>query len=109
RADAGGTLRDFSAAEIQRFYMAAMVNEAAKIVGDGIAQRPLDVDVTKLYGYGFPRWRGGPMHWADQEGLAELLDDITMWAQSDPEVWTPAPLLVALVADGRRFADLNVD
>ncbi|MDA7598521.1 3-hydroxyacyl-CoA dehydrogenase NAD-binding domain-containing protein [Alphaproteobacteria bacterium] len=109
RADADGTLRDFSAAEIQRFYMAAMVNEAAKIVGDGIAQRPLDVDVTKLYGYGFPRWRGGPMHWADQEGLAELLDDITMWAQSDPEFWTPAPLLVALVADGRRFADLNAD
>lgn len=41
--------------------MAAMVNEAAKVVGEGIAVRPLDVDVTLLHGYGFPRWRGGPI------------------------------------------------
>lgn len=99
--------RDFTAEEIQRFYMAAMVNEAAKVVGEGIARRPLDVDVTKLYGYGFPRWRGGPLLWADTVGLDRLLSDIRDWAESDPYFWQPAPLLEQLVAEGRRFADLN--
>lgn len=107
RAEAGTTQRTFTDAEIQRFYMAAMVNEAAKVVGEGIAKRPLDVDVTKLYGYGFPRWRGGPMHWADQEGLPAILDDILTWEKSDPEFWSPAPLLVQLVKDGQTFDDLN--
>ena len=107
RAAAGITPRAFTDAEIQRYYMAAMVNEAAKVVAEGIAARPLDVDVTKLYGYGFPRWRGGPMHWADQEGLPALLDDILAWAKTDPEFWAPAPLLVQLVKDGQTFADLN--
>lgn len=107
RVAAGTTPRRFTDAEIQRRYMAAMVNEAAKVVAEGIAARPLDVDVTKLYGYGFPRWRGGPMHWADQEGLPALLEDILAWGKADPDFWTPAPLLVQLVKDGRSFADLN--
>jgi len=64
--------------------MAAMVNEAAKVVGEGIAKRPLDVDVTLLYGYGFPRYRGGPLKWADMQGLPALLDDIKSWAEDDP-------------------------
>ena len=92
---------------IQRRYMAAMVNEAAKVVGEGIAARPLDVDVTLLYGYGFPRWRGGPMLWADMEGLPGLLSDIQAWAKDDPYFWQPAPLLEQLVAEGRTFSDLN--
>jgi 3-hydroxyacyl-CoA dehydrogenase len=92
---------------IQRRYMAAMVNEAAKVVGEGIAARPLDVDVTLLYGYGFPRWRGGPMLWADLEGLPGLLSDIQAWAKDDPYFWQPAPLLEQLVAEGRTFSDLN--
>ena len=99
--------RTFDAAEIQRFYMAAMVNEAAKVVEEGIAQRPLDVDVTLLYGYGFPRWRGGPLHWADSEGLPALLADIEAWAAEDPYFWQTAPLLQRLVAEGRTFASLN--
>ncbi|MEQ5870964.1 enoyl-CoA hydratase/isomerase family protein [Sagittula sp. NFXS13] len=98
---------DFTPEMIQRRYMAAMVNEAAKVVGEGIAARPLDVDVTLLYGYGFPRWRGGPMHWADSVGLDALLDDIKGWAKDDPYFWQPAPLLEQLVAEGRTFSDLN--
>ncbi|MFW2589427.1 3-hydroxyacyl-CoA dehydrogenase NAD-binding domain-containing protein [Sagittula sp. SSi028] len=101
--------QSFDAEQIQRRYMAAMVNEAAKVVGEGIAARPLDVDVTLLYGYGFPRWRGGPMHWADSVGLPALLDDIRTWAETDPYFWQPAPLLEQLVSDGRSFADLNKD
>ncbi|WP_394688892.1 3-hydroxyacyl-CoA dehydrogenase NAD-binding domain-containing protein [Hoeflea sp.] len=99
--------RTFTQEEIQRTYMAAMVNEAAKVVGEGIARRPLDVDVTLLYGYGFPRWRGGPMKWADTVGLPALLQDIKEWSKADPYFWQPAPLLEQLVADGRCFADLN--
>ena len=94
-------------AEIQRRTMAAMVNEAARVVEEGIASRPLDVDVVLVHGYGFPRWRGGPMLWADREGLAGLLDDIRRYGEEDDFFWRPAPLLERLAADGRRFADLD--
>jgi 3-hydroxyacyl-CoA dehydrogenase len=107
RAAQGITPRAFSDEEIVRRYMAAMVNEAAKVVGEGIARRPLDVDVTLLYGYGFPRYRGGPLKWADMAGLPGLLDDIGSWAQDDPYFWQPAPLLQQLVAENRSFDDLN--
>src|SRR5690606_22902502 len=59
RESAGSTPRRFSEDEIIRRYLAAMINEGAKVVEDGIALRPLDVDVVLLYGYGFPRYRGG--------------------------------------------------
>lgn len=72
RAVVDVTPRAVSEAEIQRHCMAAMVNEAARIVGDGIARQPLDVDVTLLYGYGFPGYRCGPLKWADMTGLAGL-------------------------------------
>ncbi len=107
RAAQGITPRDFSDEEIVRRYMAAMVNEAAKVVGEGIARRPLDVDVTLLYGYGFPRYWGGPLKWADIQGLPGLLADIRKWAEEDSQFWQPAPLLEKLVADGRSFDDLN--
>ncbi len=107
RAAQGITPRDFTDDEIVRRYMAAMVNEAARVVGEGIARRPLDVDVTLLYGYGFPRWRGGPMKWADMAGLPALLEDIRKWAEEDEYFWQPAPLLEQLVAEGRTFDDLN--
>ncbi|QEW22450.1 Fatty acid oxidation complex subunit alpha [Marinibacterium anthonyi] len=107
RAAQGITPRDFTDTEIVRRYMAAMVNEAARVVGEGIARRPLDVDVTLLYGYGFPRYRGGPLKWADMEGLPGLLADIKRYAGENPHFWQPAPLLEQLVAEGRTFEDLN--
>jgi 3-hydroxyacyl-CoA dehydrogenase len=103
----GITPRTFTDAEIVRRYMASMVNEAAKVVGEGIARRPLDVDMTLLFGYGFPRYRGGPLKWADLTGLAGLLKDIETYAQDDAYFWQPAPLLQELVRDGRSFDDLN--
>ncbi|TDE39048.1 FAD-dependent oxidoreductase [Antarcticimicrobium sediminis] len=109
RATQGITPRAFTDEEILRRYMASMVNEAARVVGEGIAKRPLDVDVTLLYGYGFPRYRGGPMKWADMQGLPALLADIKSWAKDDPYFWEPAPLLEQLVAEGRNFDDLNKD
>lgn len=107
RLELGITPRSFSDAEILRRYMAAMVNEAAKIVGEGIARRPLDVDMVSLMGYGFPRYNGGPLKWADLQGLPALLDDIKSYAKEDAFFWTPAPLLEQLVAQGRTFDDLN--
>ena len=84
-----------------------MVNEGANVVADKIALRPLDVDITLLYGYGFPRWRGGPMKYADEVGLDKILADIQTFAKEDPVFWKPSPLLVELVARGDNFESLN--
>lgn len=107
RAEQGITPRAFSDEEIVTRYMAAMVNEAAKVVGEGIARRPLDVDMTLLFGYGFPRYRGGPLKWADIEGLDKVLATIKAGAKDDAYFWQAAPLLEKLVAEGRTFDDLN--
>ncbi|MEY8799447.1 3-hydroxyacyl-CoA dehydrogenase NAD-binding domain-containing protein [Leisingera sp. XS_AS12] len=107
QAQQGVTPREFSDAEVLRRYMCAMVNEAAKVVGEGIARRPLDVDMVMLFGYGFPRFWGGPLKWADLQGLDGILADIRAYAAEDDFFWQPAPLLEQLVADGRRFDDLN--
>lgn len=101
------TPRDFADEDIVRRYMCAMVNEAAKVVGEGIAARPMDVDAVLLFGYGFPRHRGGPMYWADNEGLDRVLAWIKDYAQEDAWFWQAAPLLERLVAEGRKFGDLN--
>ncbi len=107
RAAKGIAARKISEQEIVDRYMAAMVNEAARVVEEGIALRPLDVDVTLLNGYGFPRWRGGPMQYADTVGLDKILADIERFAQEDDFLWQPASLLKRLVAEGKTFADLN--
>lgn len=99
--------RRFTDDEILRRYMAAMINEGAKVVAEGIAMRPLDVDVVMLHGYGFPRFRGGPMKYADTVGLPTILQDIRSFAREEPLFWTPAPLLERLVSEGREFASLN--
>ena len=107
RADLDIDPRDFTDAQIVTRTMAALVNEAARTVADGTALRPLDVDVVMLNGYGFPRWRGGPMHWADAQGLPEILAQIDALAAEDDHFWQAAPLLRDLVATGRRLAELN--
>ncbi|MCH8498518.1 MAG: 3-hydroxyacyl-CoA dehydrogenase [Marinobacter sp.] len=100
--------RVVSEQEILERCLYVMVNEAAKILEEGIASRALDVDVTWVYGYGFPRVRGGLLYWADQVGLAEILERVEFYYQSlGGEQWAPAGLLKALVAEGRCFGDLN--
>ncbi|MBB1627888.1 3-hydroxyacyl-CoA dehydrogenase NAD-binding domain-containing protein [Achromobacter sp. UMC71] len=107
RRRAGVTPRPFSHEDIQRRYLAAMINEAANVLHQGIALRPSDIDMVFLSGYGFPRHRGGPMHYADRVGLANVLADIRAFAQEDPAFWKPSPLLVQLADAGRDFASLN--
>ncbi len=107
RERAGVAPRSFTDEEIMRRYMAAMINEGANVVHEHIALRPLDVDVTLLYGYGFPRHRGGPLKYADSVGLANVLADIRAFAKEDPLFWRASPLLVELVERGADFASLN--
>jgi 3-hydroxyacyl-CoA dehydrogenase len=107
RKRAGVTPRSFTDGEIMRRYMAAMINEGANVVHQKIALRPLDVDVTFVHGYGFPRYRGGPMKYADMVGLSNILSDIREFAKEDPLFWQPSPLLVDLVEQGADFASLN--
>ncbi|KVD88973.1 3-hydroxyacyl-CoA dehydrogenase [Burkholderia sp. ABCPW 14] len=107
RAQKGVTPRAFTDEAIVRRYLAAMINEGANVVHEKIALRPLDVDAVFLHGYGFPRYRGGPMHYADTVGLANVLADIRAFAIEDPVFWKPSPLLVDLVARGETFASLN--
>ncbi|MQA66320.1 MAG: 3-hydroxyacyl-CoA dehydrogenase [Alphaproteobacteria bacterium] len=99
--------RTIPAQEIQDRILYAMINEGARIVDEGIAARPLDVDMVKVFGYGFPRWRGGPLCTVDIIGLPKVLDGIRAFARDDPLFWKPSALLERLVAEGKTFADLN--
>ncbi len=83
----------------------ALVNEGLRILEEGIAQRPGDIDVVYIYGYGFPAWRGGPMHYADAVGLDTVLSRINEFRDRfGAENWTPAPLLEKLVAGKTSIA-----
>jgi 3-hydroxyacyl-CoA dehydrogenase len=107
RTKAGVKPRPFAQDELQRRYLAAMINEGAKVVAERIALRPLDIDVVLVHGYGFPRYRGGPMKYADMMRLPTILTDIREFAKEDPLFWQPSPLLIKPVAEGRDFDSLN--
>ncbi|GAB4385456.1 FAD-dependent oxidoreductase [Albidovulum sp.] len=107
RARKGIVARPVGSAEIHRRLLAAMANEGARLLEEGVARRPSDIDVVMITGYGYPRWRGGPMHDADQAGLLSLRNALRDYAREDAAFWTPAPLWDELIKNGRRFADLN--
>ncbi|MGQ9366800.1 3-hydroxyacyl-CoA dehydrogenase NAD-binding domain-containing protein [Azospirillum sp. ST 5-10] len=104
----GVTRRAIADEEIVARCLFAMVNEGARILDEGIAARPLDIDVVYLNGYGFPRFRGGPMVHADRFGLAAVLARIEGFARGyQGWAWEPSPLLVRLATGGGNFAALN--
>ncbi|MGN6316321.1 3-hydroxyacyl-CoA dehydrogenase NAD-binding domain-containing protein [Trinickia sp.] len=107
RVRVGVSPRSFTDEEIVRRLMCAVINEAANVVREGIALRPLDVDVALIYGYGFPRYRGGPMKYADMLGLPTVLAELTRLSQEDAFFWRPSPLIVELVERGAGFSSLN--
>ncbi|HYL02550.1 MAG TPA: 3-hydroxyacyl-CoA dehydrogenase NAD-binding domain-containing protein [Steroidobacteraceae bacterium] len=84
-----------------------LVNEGARIVEEGIALRPGDIDVVYVNGYGFPAWRGGPMHWAEQAGLARVVETMRRLAPTHGARWRPAPLLERLAASGQGWDSLT--
>jgi 3-hydroxyacyl-CoA dehydrogenase len=106
RRKKGITPRKVSSQEIVERCLCALINEGARILEDGIAQRASDIDLVYLNGYGFPAYRGGPMFYADQTGLhvvARALQRIAAQPGSDPAAWTPAPLLTRLSKQGQTF------
>ncbi len=99
-----------TADEIVDRLIYALVNEGLRILEEGIAQRPSDIDVVYVYGYGFPAWRGGPMRYADSVGLDKVLARIKEFAERfSKENWTPAPLLEKLVAEKSTIAEFARD
>jgi 3-hydroxyacyl-CoA dehydrogenase len=107
RRQRGITPRSVGPQEIVERCIYALINEGARIIEDGIAQRSSDIDLVYLNGYGFPAYRGGPMFYADQTGLHEIvraLNSIAAQPGSDVDVWTPAPLLARLAHQGQTFS-----
>jgi 3-hydroxyacyl-CoA dehydrogenase len=99
--------RAISEDEIIKRCLYGMINEGAKLLEQGIALRPGDIDITYLTGYGFPAHHGGPMYLADRIGLDKVLADIRRFHAQDGFWWQPAPLLEKLVQEGKCFADLQ--
>ena len=106
RASLGITPRKISDEEIVQRLVYALVNEAAHILEEGIASKASDIDMVYLMGYGFPIYRGGPMNYADQVGLFNVVQSMKRFAQNpldDAKFWQPAPLLARLAAEGKTF------
>jgi 3-hydroxyacyl-CoA dehydrogenase len=99
-AEMGGEQRSFTDEEILRRLLFASVNEACKILEEGKAYRASDIDVMWLNGFGFPRYRGGLMYWADGIGVTEVYRQIQAWHQRYGERWTPSALLRRLAETG---------
>ncbi len=107
REKAGITPKPIAAADIVDRYMTAMISEAVRTLEDKIAARPLDIDMVLLFGYGFPRHLGGPMHYADTIGAKELINRIKTYAKEDSYYWRVPGLLRQMADDGTTFADMN--
>lgn len=106
RASLGITPRKISDEEIVQRLVYSLVNEAAHILEEGIASKASDIDMVYLMGYGFPIWRGGPMNYADEVGLFNVVQAMHRFAKNpldDAKFWQPAPLLAKLAAEGKTF------
>ncbi len=107
RKTIGVTPRKISDEEIVQRLVFSLVNEGAHILEDGIASKSGDIDMVYLTGYGFPIYRGGPMHYASELGLINVVQAMQRFAQNphdDAEFWKPAPLLARLAAEGKSFS-----
>jgi 3-hydroxyacyl-CoA dehydrogenase len=100
----GVTRREFSDEEILDRCVLPMINEGAKILDEGIAMRASDIDVVYVYGYGWPIYRGGPMHYANSIGLGKVVEKLRHYQDiTDDDFWTPSPYLVNLANSGKKF------
>jgi 3-hydroxyacyl-CoA dehydrogenase len=103
----GIVARPVSAGEIRGRLLAAMVNEGVRLLQEGMARCPSDIDVVMMAGYAYPRWRGGPMMTADEVGLLALRDQLRRFAREDERFWRHGPLWDELIKNGANFASLN--
>lgn len=109
QADKWGVVRrPISDEEIVQRLTFALINEGARILEEGIASCPGDIDIVYLYGYGFPKFHGGPMHYADTLGLDKIRDGLQALAeQTGEDYWQASDLLVKLANEGKGFNSLN--
>jgi 3-hydroxyacyl-CoA dehydrogenase len=106
RKAAGRPVRKLTDAEIVDRLVYALVNEGARILDEKIAQRASDIDLVYLMGYGFPIWRGGPMHYAESQKLYEVARRMRQFGVQeggDADFWKPAALIARLATDNRSF------
>jgi 3-hydroxyacyl-CoA dehydrogenase len=99
-ADLGIERKPICDDEIVTRILSAMVNEGAFILGEGVARRASDIDVVYVHGYGFPKYRGGPMFWAESEGLAKVYNTVQGFHAKFGNLWRPAPALADLASSG---------
>ncbi|WP_413865131.1 3-hydroxyacyl-CoA dehydrogenase family protein, partial [Albidovulum sp.] len=99
--------RRVTAPEIRARVLAAMANAGAELIEAGAARCPSDIDVAMMAGWGFPRWKGGPMQVADATGLLPLRKELRDYAREGEAVWQPAALFDEMIKNGLRFSDLN--
>jgi 3-hydroxyacyl-CoA dehydrogenase len=99
--------RQIAKEEIIERCIYSMINEAAKILEDGLAQKASDIDTIYITGYGFPAYRGGPLWYADTVGLDKILARVKDFHRQYGVLWEPAPLLERLAAEGKTFASLD--
>ncbi|MCY7279489.1 MAG: 3-hydroxyacyl-CoA dehydrogenase, partial [Sphingomonas bacterium] len=102
-AEKGDERRELSDEEIVQRTLYTMVNEGSKILEEGMAQRASDIDVVWIYGYGWPVYRGGPMHWADSEGLQKIVDGLKAQQARMGEGFSFSQLLLDKAAAGEKF------
>ncbi|MEQ1880655.1 MAG: 3-hydroxyacyl-CoA dehydrogenase family protein, partial [Burkholderiales bacterium] len=102
-AEKGIRRREISDQEIVERCVYQLVNEGARILEEGIAQRASDIDIVYAFGYGFPRYRGGPMFHADIVGLDKVFEAVKRYHSEQGAGWEPAPLLEKLAASGGKF------
>jgi 3-hydroxyacyl-CoA dehydrogenase len=99
--------RTISDEEILAKSLYPMINEGAKILEEGIAIRPSDIDVIWIYGYGWPIYRGGPMFYADLIGVKNIYDKMVEFQKKEGDVWKPSALLEKLAKEGKGFKDFR--
>jgi 3-hydroxyacyl-CoA dehydrogenase len=102
-AKRGITRRTIEDGEIIARIMTALANEGARVLEEGYATRASDIDAVYCYGFGYPRHVGGPMFYADSEGLPNVLERVKKYRAQFGDYWKPAPLLEKLVAEGKGF------
>src|SRR5699024_339491 len=108
REQQGIESRTISDQEVLERCLYVMVNEGAKILQEGIVPRPLEIDIVWIYGYGFPRYLGGVMFWADHIGLADIHAKVEQFYRNTGKAhWQPSPLLADLASAGKGFYDPN--
>ena len=106
-AELGFERKEMSDDVVLKRCLYQLVNIGAQILDEGMALRASDIDVIYIYGYGYPVYRGGPMHWAEQQGLANVVAEMEAFRQEYGEQWEPAPLLKQLAAEGKGFSDFT--